>query len=126
MNERANGSSSWWHDDLLAWVCPGGLLLTALALRYPAALQALRAQAPELTLPTWLAGAYVLGLALSPLGRPIYAVLPGWRTDISGVSTVEGLPEPARAFIELVEKEVGVPVRIVGTGAARDSYVTWS
>ncbi|HTH06520.1 MAG TPA: adenylosuccinate synthase [Ilumatobacteraceae bacterium] len=60
------------------------------------------------------------------LGRPIYAVLPGWRTDLSGVSTIEGLPEPARAFIELVEKEVGVPVRIVGTGAARDSYVTWS
>lgn len=77
MNERANGSSSWWHDDLLAWVCPGGLLLTALALRYPAALQALRAQAPELTLPTWLAGAYVLGLALSPLGRLIYGVAQG-------------------------------------------------
>lgn len=63
----------WWHDDLLAWLCPGGLLLTALALRFPEPLRALRALAPELTLPTWFAGAYVLGLALSPLGRIAYA-----------------------------------------------------
>lgn len=63
---------SWLYDDLLAWLSPGGLLLTALALRFPSALLALRAQAPELTLPTWLAGAYVLGLALSPLGRVVY------------------------------------------------------
>ncbi len=59
-----------------------------------------------------------------PDGRPIYAVLPGWLTDIRSVTTVDGLPEPARRFIELVEGEVGVPVRIVGTGAERDSYVT--
>ncbi len=61
-----------------------------------------------------------------PDGRPIYAVLPGWLTDIRSVTTVDALPEPARRFIELVEGEVGVPVRIVGTGAERDSYVTWS
>ena len=65
---------SWWHDDLLAWVCPGGFLVTALVLRFPAGLQALRAQAPELTLPAWLVAAYVVGLALSPLGRLVYAL----------------------------------------------------
>ncbi|MCO5329128.1 MAG: adenylosuccinate synthase [Ilumatobacteraceae bacterium] len=59
-------------------------------------------------------------------GRPLYAVLPGWLTDISGVTQRDDLPAQARRFIELVEREVGVPVRIVGTGAARDSYVTWS
>lgn len=64
---------AWWYDDLLAWLCPGGLLLTALALRFPEPLRWLRALAPELTLPTWLVGAYVLGLALSPLGRIVYA-----------------------------------------------------
>ena len=68
---------SWWHDDLLAWVCPGGLLVTALALRFPSALQLLRAQAPELTLPAWLVAAYAAGLALSPLGRLIYALAQG-------------------------------------------------
>jgi len=58
-------------------------------------------------------------------GRPVYAVLPGWLTDISATTDVDALPAQARAFIELVEREAGVPVRIVGTGAERDSYVTW-
>src|SRR5688572_7113964 len=68
----ARSRASWLYDDLLAWLSPGGLLLTALALRFPRGLHLLREQAPELTLPTWLAGAYALGLALSPLGRIVY------------------------------------------------------
>jgi len=59
-------------------------------------------------------------------GRPVYAVLPGWLTDLSAVTTIDGLPANAKALITLVEKEVGVPVRIVGTGAERESYVSWS
>lgn len=65
---------SWFHDDLLAWLSPGGLLLTALMLRFPEGLRMLRALAPELTLPTWFAGAYVLGVALSPIGRLAYGL----------------------------------------------------
>jgi len=72
--EKQRFGLSWLYDDLLAWLTPGGLLLTALALRFPSGLQMLRAQAPELILPTWFAGAYVLGLALSPVGRVIYAI----------------------------------------------------
>lgn len=48
---------SWLYDDLLVWLSPGGLLLTALMLRYPEGLRTLCALAPELTLPTWFAGA---------------------------------------------------------------------
>ena len=59
-------------------------------------------------------------------GRPVYAVLDGWKSDISKVTSVEQLPAQARAMIALVEREVGVPIRIVGTGAERESYVTWS
>jgi len=58
-------------------------------------------------------------------GQPVYAVLPGWLTDISATTNVDDLPAGARALIALVEKEVGIPVRIVGTGAERESYVTW-
>jgi adenylosuccinate synthase len=57
-------------------------------------------------------------------GRPVYAVLPGWRTDISGVTDLADLPTEAKAFVDLVEREVGVPITIVGTGAERDSTVT--
>jgi adenylosuccinate synthase len=31
----------------------------------------------------------------------------------------------ARRFVEIVEREVGVPVRIVGVGAERDAVVEW-
>ena len=59
-------------------------------------------------------------------GEPVYAVLPGWLTDLGAVTDVDLLPPQAREFVSLVEREVGVPVRIVGTGAERDSYVIWS
>jgi hypothetical protein len=65
--------ASWLYDDLLAWLSPGGLLITAVALRFPEGLALLRAQAPELVLPAWFAGAYAVGLALSPLGRLVYS-----------------------------------------------------
>ncbi len=58
-------------------------------------------------------------------GRPVYAHLPGWLCDISAVTERSALPAEAVSFIELVEREVGIPVVIVGTGAERDSYVTW-
>ncbi len=58
-------------------------------------------------------------------GRPVYAVLPGWLTSIASVNTVDALPKNARALVSLIEKEVGVPISIVGTGAERDSYVMW-
>ena len=75
-------SASWLYDDLLAWLSPGGLLITAVALRFPEGLALLRAQAPELVLPAWFAGAYAVGLALSPLGRLVYsfAQFLVWRT----------------------------------------------
>ena len=61
-----------------------------------------------------------------PHGEPVYAVLPGWLTGLGAVTDVDALPPEARAFVALVEREVGVPVRIVGTGAERASYVIWS
>ena len=73
MNER-RGSLAWLYDDLLAWLTPGGLLVTAFALRFPRGMEFLRSEAPEILLPTWFVGAYALGLALSPLGRIVYAM----------------------------------------------------
>lgn len=61
-----------------------------------------------------------------PDGEPVYAVLPGWLTDISSVTEIDALPQAARDFVALVEREVGIPVTIVGTGAERESYVVWS
>ncbi len=58
--------------------------------------------------------------------EPVYETLPGWRTDLSEARQSGQLPESARRFLELVERQVGVPVKVVGVGAERDDYLMWS
>lgn len=58
--------------------------------------------------------------------EPVYETLPGWRTDLSEARERGALPEAAQAFLALVEREVGVPVKVVGVGAERDDYLVWS
>jgi adenylosuccinate synthase len=58
-------------------------------------------------------------------GRPVYAVMDGWRRDISDVRSRADLPRQAADFVALVESEVGVPVRIVGTGPSREAVLEW-
>ncbi len=54
---------------------------------------------------------------------PIYETLPGWRDDLTGARTFDGLPEAARKYIQRVEAFVGVPVSAIGVGPARDQVV---
>lgn len=55
--------------------------------------------------------------------EPVYQVLPGWKKPSTGARAVGDLPAEARAYIEFIEKRVGVPVRWIGTGAGRDEIV---
>jgi adenylosuccinate synthase len=55
--------------------------------------------------------------------EPVYATLPGWKTSLRGSATFADMPASARALVELVETNVGVPVTIVGTGPERDDCV---
>jgi adenylosuccinate synthase len=54
---------------------------------------------------------------------PVYVELPGWQTDLRNCTEVAHLPREARQYLELIEHEVGVPVRFAGTGPGRDQYV---
>jgi adenylosuccinate synthase len=56
--------------------------------------------------------------------QPVYEELPGWGTDISGVTAFEQLPEAARGYLDVVEERVGVPVTMVGVGQRRDQTLT--
>ncbi len=55
--------------------------------------------------------------------KPIYAEMPGWRTDLSEAREVGDLPAEAAAYLDRLEAEVGVPVTLVGTGPGREQYV---
>jgi len=54
---------------------------------------------------------------------PIYAELPGWREELSGVTEVDQLPPRALAYVKFLENEIGVPVRLVCVGPGREQYL---
>jgi adenylosuccinate synthase len=49
--------------------------------------------------------------------------VPGWGEPLDGCTSVEDLPPAARAYVERVEHELGVPVELVGTGAEREQVL---
>lgn len=53
----------------------------------------------------------------------IYIDLPGWKESTAGVKEYEELPENARAYLEAIEKYVGVPVDIISTAAERSDTI---
>jgi adenylosuccinate synthase len=52
--------------------------------------------------------------------EPVYEVLPGWEKPLDAVESPAKLPAAARRYVELVEREVGVEVSLIGTGAERE------
>ncbi len=55
--------------------------------------------------------------------KPVYAELPGWKEDISGVREVADLPPQARDYLNLIEKETTVPISVISVGPARDETI---
>jgi adenylosuccinate synthase len=57
---------------------------------------------------------------------PIYETFPGWGGDLSDATEPSHLPDKAKAYIGFLEKQVGVPIRLLGVGPGRDQYVQLS
>jgi adenylosuccinate synthase len=54
---------------------------------------------------------------------PVYEEMPGWSTDLTGVTEPARLPAPAADYLAFLEEQVGVPIRLVGVGPGRDQFV---
>jgi adenylosuccinate synthase len=77
--------------------------------------------------------AYQIGgkrYAEMPAGRtqlarshPIYEELPGWTEDLTEAGSLDDFPPAARRYLERLSELAGVPLAIVGTGAARDATI---
>ncbi len=52
--------------------------------------------------------------------RPVFETLPGWKTDIRGCKDYDSLPANAKAYVDVLERRVGVPITMVSTGPRRD------
>ena len=55
--------------------------------------------------------------------KPVYKVLPGWNCDISGIKEYDKLPKECRDYIEFIEKEIGVPIKMVSNGPKRHDII---
>jgi len=55
--------------------------------------------------------------------RPVYETLPGWKKDTSGITRFDDLPDPARRYIERIEKLLGCEVGIVSTSPLREQTI---
>lgn len=55
--------------------------------------------------------------------KPVYELLPGWRSEIRGINKYEDLPENCRKYIEFIEKEIGVKITMISNGPARHDII---
>lgn len=55
--------------------------------------------------------------------KPVYEVLPGWKEEIRGIKEYDKLPENCRKYIEFIEKELGVPIKMVSNGPGRHEII---
>ncbi len=55
--------------------------------------------------------------------EPIYAELPGWQTDMSGMKSEDEFPEEFNAYLTFLEDELGVPIKIVSVGPDREQTI---
>ncbi len=50
-------------------------------------------------------------------------VFPGWKCDIRGIREYDKLPQACRDYIEFIEKEIEVPIKIVCNGPKREDVI---
>ena len=55
--------------------------------------------------------------------KPVFETLPGWGCDIRGIREYDKLPKECRAYIERIEKEIEVPVKLVSNGPGREEII---
>ena len=55
--------------------------------------------------------------------RPVYREFPGWKCDLGHSRCYDDFPAELRAYVEFIEQQTGVPVRIISVGPDRGQTV---
>lgn len=55
--------------------------------------------------------------------EPVYVELPGWKTDLTSMTSEDEFPEEFNAYISFLEDELGVPIKIVSVGPDREQTI---
>ncbi|WP_298611330.1 adenylosuccinate synthase [uncultured Odoribacter sp.] len=55
--------------------------------------------------------------------EPVYEEFPGWKTDMTKMTSEDEFPEEFNAYVSFIEEQTGVPVKIVSVGADREQTI---
>ena len=55
--------------------------------------------------------------------EPVYTEMKSWKTDLTGIRQSTGLPAELMDYVDFIEKNTGVPVKIIGVGAGREQFI---
>lgn len=55
--------------------------------------------------------------------EPVYVEMPGWKTDMTKMTSEDEFPEEFNAYVNFLEEELGVPVKIVSVGPDREQTI---
>ncbi|MDR0544263.1 MAG: adenylosuccinate synthase [Odoribacteraceae bacterium] len=56
--------------------------------------------------------------------EPVYEELPGWKTDLTRISSERDFPPALNHYLDFLEERLGLPVRVVSVGADREQTIT--
>ncbi len=55
--------------------------------------------------------------------RPVYTDFEGWRCDLRGCRSYDEFPEAFKRYVDFIERETGVPVKIISVGPDRGETI---
>ena len=71
-------------------------------------------------------GAVTRDFPVTPLlerAKPVLRSFPGWKSDLRGIRNYDELPQACRDYIEFIESELEVPIRLVSNGPGREDLI---
>jgi len=54
---------------------------------------------------------------------PVYKTFLGWKEEIAGVTEFKKLPKNCQAYLKFIENFLGIPIKLISTGPAREEYI---
>jgi adenylosuccinate synthase len=55
--------------------------------------------------------------------EPVYEEVPGWKSDISGVMSVQDLPQETIDYLNVIINNVRVPISLISVGPKREQHI---
>ena len=55
--------------------------------------------------------------------EPVYEELPGWKSDITGATSIQDLPDKTIDYLNFIIKNVRVPISLISVGPKREQHI---